>query len=96
MPLTTPQAVLIAATALIVAGGGFFWLSRSNEVANAYALAAADCENGFGAGRLRTLDSMYGEDARPKALAVELSLCALDDSVDRLKETQRALDALSP
>lgn len=90
--MTAPQILGIAALAALVAGTGGFWFSRSNQVADAYAAAAIDCAAGRGDAALRVLDQLHGEDARPKALRVQLSLCALDGSVDRYKASERALN----
>lgn len=87
---------------LILAGGGSIlvvlalaglWLLRLQEIRSAYAAAAADCENGQGAGLLRAADALYGEDARPKGLRIALSTCALSDSVDDYLRAKAAADA---
>jgi hypothetical protein len=69
---------------------------RSAQINDAYIEAAADCEAGLGDAKLRALDMVHGKERRPRDLALRLSMCALDGSVDRYKEAVRALDALDP
>ncbi|MCU0826604.1 MAG: hypothetical protein MUE52_04195 [Tabrizicola sp.] len=94
--MTNAQTIGAAAVAVLAAAGGGVWYLRSAAVADAYAEAAVDCEAGRGDARLRTLDRQYGEDARPHALRVALSLCALGGSTDRYIDAKRAVDALNP
>lgn len=96
MPLTTPQTVGLLAASVLAVGAGGLYMMKSNQVAAAYLEAAADCEAGRGDARLRALDKLYGSDAQPDALRLDLSTCALKASADRYIETKRALNALTP
>jgi hypothetical protein len=88
---------IVAATAFIVAAVGIgVWFIRSAQIDDAYLAALADCDAGLGDAKLRALDQLHGEDRRPRALAIQLSLCALDGSVDRYKDAKQALDTLNP
>ncbi|WP_297773047.1 hypothetical protein [uncultured Roseovarius sp.] len=83
-----------AVTIAVLIAGGFWYVEHSNKM-RLYTEAAADCRNGVGAGKLLSLDQIYGEDARPDPLATRLSLCALSHSVDRLEYLQRLRNSLS-
>lgn len=94
--MTSGQKIAAATACIVAAFGTGLWYVRTAQIDDAYLAAAADCDAGRGDARLRALDQVYGEDRRPRALAVQLSLCALDGSVDRYTEATRALEALDP
>ncbi|WP_297780073.1 hypothetical protein [uncultured Roseovarius sp.] len=77
----------------LVAGG--FWFAGDGERNSMYVEAAADCRNGIGAGKLLALDDLYGSKARPKDLYWELSQCAHDYRMERIRYLQGLRDSLS-
>ena len=82
----------VSAILLLIAG---VWYVRSAEQRSQYITAAADCENGRGAGLLRTLDNTHGEEARPRDLDLALSMCALTEAVDSYIGASQRARALS-
>ena len=82
--MTITRPILLGLAVLVGGAGAAFWYVQSSRIETAYLDAAADCDAGLGAARLKATDRLYGRDARPQALAVALSLCDLDDSVQRL------------
>lgn len=74
---------VIGIAAITIIGGGF-WYYRSDKIEALYIDAAADCAAGLGDARLRSVDSLYGEGARPDKLDFDLSICQLQSANDRL------------
>ena len=92
---TTNQLILGGALFIAILSGGGLWYAKGAEKTRLYVEAAADCQNGRGDGKLRALDRIYGDDARPKKLSFDLASCALDASIDRLRKAQRLRSLLS-
>lgn len=92
---TSKQILIGAAASVAVLLGGGIWYLRSAELRSQYIAAAADCQNGRGAGLLLSLDRMNGEDARPKNLRLTLANCALSDAVDSYIGASQRARALS-
>lgn len=88
-------AVAGAVTVVAMIAAAWWWVSMNREIQSVYTAAAADCENGQGAGLLRAADAIYGKDARPRQLRLILGNCSLTDAVESYERAKAAVDALN-
>lgn len=93
MSATQKRVALLVLLAFAVVGATA-WYVRSGKIEALYLDAAADCAAGKGAGRLRSVDAMYDEASRPRALALALSTCDLSQAVDDYDAAMDRLNAL--
>ena len=82
------QKLALAVVLCLAAAGGAYWLLSRQQVAADYADALALCEQSerVGSAKIEALDRLHGENAQPKELRLQLSLCTLGGSVDRYRE----------
>lgn len=90
--MSTNMKILLAVAGVVALVGAGFYMFRSQQITAQYVEAAADCESGRGAGKLKALDRLYGQDARPKKLALALSTCALTDATERYRAVKGLLN----
>lgn len=88
------QVIIVAALVVLAAGIGGWWLLLSRQIAADYASALALCETDKTAGSaaISALDKIHGESARPSRLNLDIAMCALGGSVERVKQTSAALN----
>jgi hypothetical protein len=82
------QKLVLVVVLCLAAAGGAYWHFSRKQIAAEYADALALCAQSerVGSAKIEALDRLYGADAQPSALRLDLSLCALGGSVDRYKE----------
>jgi len=88
-----PTRLLFALVGLAVvvgAVGAAWWWNDRRQVGEAYAEALGACQVDpeYGSARIDALDRLYGRDARPSDLLMQLSLCQLNSNVDALRRLQ--------
>lgn len=99
-----PSTVLAAGLAAAIVIGGAIWWSQSTsevdrsraETERAYVDAVALCSaDPVQAGaRIKSLDRIYGEDARPAAIAFDVAVCVAEGAIEQANRSQRLLRSL--
>ncbi|MDA3857268.1 MAG: hypothetical protein PF480_03290 [Roseovarius sp.] len=95
LKLSSIHLALLGAIIIAALAAGGFWYAQHSQKISLYVQAAADCQNGIGAGRLLSLDDLYGLDARPDDLYWVLSSCEHEHRMERIRYLQDLRDALS-